>query len=99
MSHLKRWASAKVAVGYAPTVSPTWIWTQIAIVVFVRAVRRRFAQETSASTYWIRRGAVVGLLAIALQEIVDFSLQMPGNAFLFAVLCAIALHGTPSRRA
>jgi hypothetical protein len=35
MSHLKRWASAKVAVGYAPTVSPTWIWTQIAIVVFV----------------------------------------------------------------
>jgi len=35
MSHLKRWASAKVAVGYAPTVSPTWIWTQFAIVVFV----------------------------------------------------------------
>ena len=67
----------------------------IAIVVFVRVVRRRFAQETSASTYWIRRGAVVGLLAIALQEIVEFSLQMPGNAFLFAVLCAIALHRTP----
>ena len=70
----------------------------IAIVVFVRVVRRRFAQETSASTYWIRRGAVVGLLAIALQEIVEFSLQMPGNAFLFAVLCAIALHRTPSDR-
>ena len=70
----------------------------IGIVVFVRAVRRRFAQETSASTYWIRRGAVVGLLAIALQEIVEFSLQMPGNAFLFAVLCAIALHRTPSDR-
>jgi hypothetical protein len=70
----------------------------IAIVVFVRAVRRRFAQETSVSTYWIRRGAVVGLLAIALQEIVEFSLQMPGNAFLFAVLCAIALHRTPLPR-
>jgi len=70
----------------------------IAIVVFVRAVRRRFAQERSASAYWIRRGAVVGLIAIALQEIVEFSLQMPGNAFLFAVLCAIALHGTPSDR-
>ena len=70
----------------------------IAIVVFVRAVRRRFAQETSSSTYWIRRGAVVGLLAIALQETVEFSLQMPGNAFLFAVLCAIALHRTPSER-
>ena len=70
----------------------------IAIVVFVRVVRRRFAQETSASTYWIRRGTVVGLLAIALQEIVEFSLQMPGNAFLFAVLCAIALHRAPSLR-
>jgi len=71
----------------------------IAIVVFVRAVRRRFTQETSASTYWIRRGAVAGVLAIALQDIVEFSLQMPGNAFLFAVLCAIALQGTPPRRA
>jgi hypothetical protein len=70
----------------------------IAVVAFALAVRRRFAQETSASTYWIRRGAVVGLLAIALQEIVEFSLQMPGNAFLFAVLCAIALHRTPSPR-
>jgi O-Antigen ligase len=70
----------------------------IAIVVFVRVVRRRFVQETSASTYWIRRGAVVGLLAIALQEIVEFSLQMPGNAFLFAVLCAVAVHRTPSNR-
>jgi hypothetical protein len=35
MSHLNRWAHAKVAVGCAPTVSPTWIWTQFAIVVFV----------------------------------------------------------------
>jgi putative inorganic carbon (HCO3(-)) transporter len=71
----------------------------LCVVVFVRAVRRRFAQETSASTYWIRVGAVIGLVAIALQEIVEFSLQMPGNAFLFAVLCAIALHRTPARRA
>jgi hypothetical protein len=59
---------------------------------FVVIVRRRFVQETIPSTYWIRAGAVVGLLAIALQEIVDFSLQMPGNAFLFVVLCAIAMH-------
>jgi hypothetical protein len=35
MSHLNPWAYAKVAVGCAPTVSPTWIWTQLAIVVFV----------------------------------------------------------------
>jgi hypothetical protein len=61
-------------------------------------VRRRFGQETRASTYWIRRGAAVGLVAVALQELVEFSLQMPGNAFLFAVLCAIALHRSPSHR-
>jgi hypothetical protein len=29
------------------------------------------------------------------QETVEFSLQMPGNAFLFVVLCAIALHRAP----
>jgi hypothetical protein len=41
---------------------------------------------------------VTGILGIALQETVEFSLQMPGNALLFAVLCAIALHRTPERR-
>jgi hypothetical protein len=35
---------------------------------------------------------VTGIVAIALQSVVDFSLQIPGNAALFAVLCGIALH-------
>jgi O-antigen ligase len=68
-----------------------------ALVFFVAAVRRRFREETSTTTYWLRVGAVTGLAAIALQETVEFSLQMPGNATLFAVLCAIALHRTPDR--
>jgi O-antigen ligase len=62
---------------------------------FIVAVRRRFVEETSVRTYWLRVGAVTGLTAIALQETVEFSLQMPGNAALFAVVCAIALHRTP----
>jgi O-antigen ligase len=66
--------------------------------LFGIAVRRRFREEPSTTTYWIRAGAVTGLLAIALQETVEFSLQMPGNALLFAVLCAIALHRTPRHR-
>jgi hypothetical protein len=37
-------------------------------------------------------GAVTGIMAMALQETVDFSLQMPGNAVLFTVLAAIAAH-------
>jgi hypothetical protein len=31
-------------------------------------------------------------LTIACQSLVDFSLQMPGNAALFVVLAAVALH-------
>lgn len=61
--------------------------------LFLREVRRRFlAGEDDARTLWVRIGAVTGLGAIALQELVEFSLHMPGNAALFAVLCAIATH-------
>jgi O-antigen ligase len=62
-------------------------------------VWKRFKAETSSSGYWIRVGAVTGLAAMALQETVEFSLQMPGNAVLFAVLCGIALHVSPERSA
>jgi len=63
--------------------------------VVTREIRHRFTEEADAhdaQTYWQRVGAVTGLGAIALQETVDFSLQMPGNAALFAVLLAIAMH-------
>ena len=68
-----------------------------ALVAFMFAVRQRFVAETSVMAYWLRVGAVTGLVAIGLQETVEFSLQMPGNAALFATLCAIALHRSPSR--
>jgi O-antigen ligase len=67
------------------------------LVAFVVAVRRRFKEDTGTSGYWVRVGAVTGLAAIALQETVEFSLQMPGNALLFAVLCGIALHGSADK--
>jgi len=61
--------------------------------IFVTQVRRRFREALDAPrTYWLRVGAVVGVIAIALQSVVEFSLQMPANAVLFAVLCAIAIH-------
>jgi O-antigen ligase len=71
----------------------------VCAVAFIVAVRRRFVDEASVRTYWLRAGAVTGLTAIALQETVEFSLQMPGNAVLFAVLCGIALHRGPERKA
>ena len=45
-----------------------------------------------ARTYWLRAGAVTGLGAIAVQEVFDFTLQMPGAAVLFVVLAAVAIH-------
>jgi O-antigen ligase len=57
----------------------------LAIVLLVVAVEDR-------TTYWIRLGAATGLVAIGLQSLVEFSLQMPGNAALFVVLLAVAMH-------
>ncbi|MCY4564672.1 MAG: O-antigen ligase family protein, partial [Gammaproteobacteria bacterium] len=68
----------------------------IALVVFIREVRARFRQtEDDLRIHWLRVGAVAGLIALLTQSLVDFSLQMPGNAVLFALLAAIAVHRPP----
>jgi O-antigen ligase len=64
----------------------------VCLVLFVRDVRRAMRADGAGTTEWLRAGAVASLIAIAFQETVEFSLQMPGNAALFAVVCAIALH-------
>ena len=43
------------------------------------------------SWLWIHAGALTGLFAIGLQELIDFSLQMPGNAVLFTLVLGLAL--------
>ncbi|MDO8794476.1 MAG: type II toxin-antitoxin system RelE/ParE family toxin [Vicinamibacterales bacterium] len=63
----------------------------LTIVAFAWEVRRRFREDVG-SIWWIRLGAVIGLVAIALQSIAEFSLQMPGNAALFAVVAGLAIH-------
>jgi O-antigen ligase len=69
------------------------------LAFFIRDVRRRFKEAPrEGTTYWFRVGAVVGLVSIAIQALLDFSLQMPGNAALFAVLAAVALHQSPNLR-
>ena len=62
------------------------------LVLFVRDVRRQMRNGRGSSAWWLRAGAVTSLVAIACQESVEFSLQMPGNAVLFAIVAAIALH-------
>lgn len=55
-------------------------------------VRRRFAVDRQPESYWARVGAVIGLVAIAVQSLMEFSLQIPGNTALFVVLLALALY-------
>lgn len=69
-----------------------------AILLFVRDVGRRLREDRGTSSYWLRAGALTSLIAIGLQEVVEFSLQIPANAALFAVVCGVALHKTPRRR-
>lgn len=63
----------------------------VAIIVMTIRRRLRWADDDEL-TFWIRRGAVAGLVGIAAQSSMEFSLQMPGNAVLFVVLLAIAMH-------
>ncbi|MBI2835604.1 MAG: O-antigen ligase family protein [Acidobacteria bacterium] len=70
----------------------------VALALFVREIRRRFQEGTDdPRTYWTRVGAVTALITIGLQELVDFSLEIPGNTVLFAVVAAIAMHRPAAR--
>jgi O-antigen ligase len=67
------------------------------LIVFIRDVRRRLREPRGSTAWWLRAGAVTALVAIALQETVEFSLQIPADALLFAAICALALHQGPAR--
>ena len=62
-----------------------------AILLLAWAIRRNLRAHAGARGYWTRAGAATGLAAIAAQEVVEFSLQIPVNAFLFCTLAAVAL--------
>lgn len=67
----------------------------IGVVAATIAARFRDAGE-HADLYWIRVGATLGLVGIALQSTAEFSLQMPGIATLFVVVLAIAMYSPSS---
>ena len=70
----------------------------ILLVVVVLGIRRRLrAGDDNVLTYWLRRGAVAGLVGIAAQSLVEFSLQIPGNTVMCVLLLAITLHRPVSR--
>lgn len=75
----------------------TFVLALVAIAAVARAIQLRFrANDDGPEAYWVRVGATAGLAAIALQSLVEFSLQMPGNTVLFVLLLAMALY-TPAQ--
>ena len=42
--------------------------------------------------FWIRAGAVAGIVAVAVQSVFDTGLRTPANGVLFAIVAAIACH-------
>jgi len=65
----------------------------VTLAFFGRETRKRFHHSSEGGmTGWLRIGAVLGIVLVALQETVEFGLQVPANAALFVVLAAIAAH-------
>jgi len=65
----------------------------VAVVLLVRIIQRRMASvDDDIVTSWVRVGAAAGLAGIAVQSILEFSLQMPGNFLMFVVVAALAMH-------
>jgi O-antigen ligase len=62
------------------------------VVAVARTTLRRLKQPQDEMTWWIRMGAAAGICGIAVQELTEFSLQIPGVALLFATCVALAVH-------
>jgi hypothetical protein len=67
---------------------PVLVLTFVLVSHIVRACR----MPQDPLTWWVRMGAVAGLCGMAVQEISEFSLQLPGVTALFGVLLAVAIH-------
>ena len=64
----------------------------IAAVAAITTAWRRLRAPQPAHAYWLRLGAWAGLTGIAVQELSDFTLRIPGALILAATAVAIALH-------
>ena len=66
----------------------------VVLVSMTRRCLQRSNVEASVTSRVLRGGAMGGLLFAGLYGVVDYSGQIPGNAYLTAVLLGIALAGT-----
>lgn len=70
----------------------------IAVLAAV-ALMTRYLRTDRTAIFWVRAGAVSGIIAVAVQSIWDTGLRTPANGVLFAVIAAIALHDPHVSRA
>jgi len=63
----------------------------LAAMMAAAGVARRIRQDASTG-FWIRAGAVASLVGVGVQSVWGTGLEIPANALLFAVVCAIAVH-------
>jgi len=75
-----------------------WLAIPGAIVLIAGAVgiRKRLSADRTP-IYWVRAGAVSGMIAAAVQSTWETGLRRPANTLLFAILAAIAMHMAPER--
>jgi O-antigen ligase len=71
----------------------------IALSAGIVCIRERLATDRTA-IYWVRAGAVSGMVAVAAQSTWETGLRRPANTLLFAILAAAAMHSAaePARR-
>jgi len=63
----------------------------IAILAAV-VLMTRYLRTDRTAMFWVRAGAISGIIAAAIQGIWDTGLRTPANGVLFAVIVAVAVH-------
>ena len=66
------------------------------VIAFVRTVQKGFRRTIRVSRLFVG-GAAVGIAAIAVHSLVDYSLHKPANAFLLAMLCGMCIAAVQMR--
>ncbi len=69
----------------------------VAVVAAVTQMFRRVLTDRTP-VFWIRAGAVSGVLGFLVQSVWETTLRMPANAVLVALVAAMALHGAEPGR-
>ena len=75
-----------IAGGLVAVTLASWL-----TITFAQRVWRATRREGSAGRRLPALGLVLGLVALAVHEAVDFNLQIPANALLFVVMAAICV--------